>query len=103
MDVAPTVLGLLNLSHDSAFFGRDVLADRQAGNFAPLNHNRDIALYRDERLSTLGLGKTRSTSKYDPLTGRQSPLALDIEGARDAASMFQLAYLLYLRRGYRLD
>ena len=100
---SPTVLGLLNLSHVSVFFGKDVLADQRAANFAPLNHSRDVALYRDERLSTLGFATSQSTSKYDPASGRQSPAELDIEGARDAASVFQLAYLLYLRRGYRLE
>jgi phosphoglycerol transferase MdoB-like AlkP superfamily enzyme len=103
IDVAPTVLGLLNISHDSVFFGKDVLADRHAANFAPLNHNRDIALYREERLSALGFGKTRSTARYDPASGRQSRVPLDIDAGRDAASVFQLAYELYLRRGYRLD
>ena len=103
IDVAPTVLGLLNLSHASVFFGKDVLADRRAVNFAPLNHNRDIALYRDKRVAALGFGKTRNTWTYDAVTGRQSAAALDIDATRDAASVFQLAYLLYLRRGYRLD
>jgi len=103
IDVAPTVLGLLNLSHDSVFFGKDVLADPHASTFAPLNHNRDIALYRDERLSGLGFGKTGATLAYDPATRRQTPIAPDIDGARDAASVFQLAYTLYVRRGYRLE
>jgi phosphoglycerol transferase MdoB-like AlkP superfamily enzyme len=103
IDVAPTVLGLLNISHDSVFFGKDVLVDRYAAKFAPLNHNRDVALYREERLSALGFGKTQSTARYDPVSGRQSRLALDIEAGRDAASVFQLAYQLYLRRGYRIE
>jgi phosphoglycerol transferase MdoB-like AlkP superfamily enzyme len=101
IDVAPTVLGLLNLSHASAFFGKDVLADEQAANFAPLNHNRDIALFRDARLHGLGFGKAQSTLEYDAATQRQTPTAPDFEGGRDAASIFQLAYTLYTRRAYR--
>ena len=103
IDVAPTVLGLLNLSYDSVFFGKDVLEDPGAPRFVPLNHNRDIALYRDGRLDGLGFGGRRSTVAYHAATGRQTPTAIDTDGWRDAASVFQLAYSLYSRRGYRLE
>jgi phosphoglycerol transferase MdoB-like AlkP superfamily enzyme len=103
IDVAPTVLGLLNFSYDSVFFGKDVLADPDAPRVAPLNHNRDIALYRDGVLHELGFRSARATLAYNPATQRQVPAALDIEGARDAASLFQLAYALYASRGYRLQ
>lgn len=47
LDVAPTVLGLLLLSHDSAFFGRDVLAgDTQPHPRAVLNGERAQACER---------------------------------------------------------
>ena len=103
IDVAPTVLGLLNLSYDSVFFGKDVLADPAAMRFAPLNHNRDIALYRGTRLHGLGFRKTQATLAYDPVTERQTPGQSNIEGERDAAAVFQLAYALYARRGYRFE
>ena len=103
IDVAPTVLGLLNLSHDSVFFGKDVLADQPAARFVPLNHNRDIALFRDGRLNELGFRRTQHTLAYDANTGRQAPTAADPEGLRDAASVFQLAYSLYSSRAYRLE
>jgi phosphoglycerol transferase MdoB-like AlkP superfamily enzyme len=103
IDVAPTVLGLLNLSYDSVFFGKDALVDPGAPRFAPLNHNRDVALYRTGRLDGLGFRGTRATLAYDTATRRQTPIALDVEGGRDAASVFQLAYALYARHGYRLE
>jgi phosphoglycerol transferase MdoB-like AlkP superfamily enzyme len=103
IDVAPTVLGLLNISYDSVFFGRDVLAEPQGASFAPLNHNRDVALFRDGKLNGLGFRKTQSTLAYDVGTRRQAPLAPDIEGLRDTASLFQLAYGLYASRGYRVE
>lgn len=102
LDVAPTVLGLLGISYDSVFFGRDVLADASNQHVVPLNHNRDIALYRDGRLNELGFRKTHATFAYDSLTHRQTPAAADPEGVKDAASVFQLAYTLYANRGYRL-
>jgi phosphoglycerol transferase MdoB-like AlkP superfamily enzyme len=100
IDVAPTVLGLLRISHDSAFFGRDVLAESGFTRAIPLNHNRDIALLEGDHLNQLGFRKTALTLTRDPLTNMQRPAPLDEEGLRDAASLFQLAYRLYASHRY---
>ena len=96
LDVAPTVLGLLKLSHDSAFFGRDVLAGAAQDRAVPLNHNRDVALLTSARLNELGFRKTSAT--FDRNARGSQPL--DGEGLKDAASVFQLAYRLYSQRQY---
>ena len=98
IDVAPTVLGLLRFSYDSAFFGRDALAGGN-GNI-PLNHNRDIALYRNGVLNQLGFRKSSGTLAYDPGTRRQTALPDDAGAQHDTASMFQLAYTLFTERRY---
>ena len=104
LDVAPTVLGLLNMSHDSVFFGRDVLAvGKSAEHITLLNHNRDIALYRNGTVSVLGFRKTSATLAYDSGTQSQRHVAEQADGVRDAAALFQLAYQLYARHGYRLE
>lgn len=102
IDVAPTVLGLLNMSYDSAFFGRDVLAADVTG-MAPLNHNRDIGLYRDNTVSELMFRKTAATLAYDPVSHAQRRIAGSEDGIRDTAALFQLAYRLYASRAYRLE
>lgn len=102
LDVAPTVLGLLGISYESAFFGRDVLAGAPAPRAVPLNHNRDIALLYGSRLNQLGFRKTAATVIHDATTHRQRPAERDEEGLRDAASLFQTAYTLYARRQYRV-
>lgn len=103
IDVAPTVLGLLNISYDSVFFGRDVLADSPDRHFALLNHNRDIALFRNGRLDGLGFRNTQSAHTYDAATRSQSAAQPDLESMKDTASIYQLAYQLYATRNYRLD
>lgn len=103
LDVAPTVLGLLGISYDSVFFGRDVLAPEPAHHHAVLNHNRDIALYRDGKLHELGFRGRRATMAYDRDSRREQPATTDSDGIRDAASIFQLAYDVYRRGRYRLD
>lgn len=103
IDVAPTVLGLLNLSYDSVFFGRDVLADPSDRHFALLNHNRDIAMFRNGRLDGLGFRNTQSAHSYDAATRGQSAAQPDQDSMRDTASIYQLAHQLYAARDYRLD
>lgn len=100
IDVAPTVLGLLDFSYDSTFFGRDALAGGTS--YIPLNHNRDIALYRGNNLNLLGFRKTADTLHYDSASQSQDKLADDTEGERDAASVFQLAHALYAQQRYRV-
>jgi phosphoglycerol transferase MdoB-like AlkP superfamily enzyme len=99
LDVAPTVLGLLKLSHESGFFGRDVLAAGAAERSVPLNHNRDVALMTGERLNELGFRRTSATVTFDRATNRQ-PAVRDEDGISDAASLFQLAYTLYVSGSY---
>ena len=100
LDVAPTVLGLLGISYESAFFGRDVLAPADADRSVPLNHNRDIALMTGDRLNELGFGKRSSTRTADRITHEQRPAPRDESGISDAASLFQLAYTLYVSGRY---
>jgi phosphoglycerol transferase MdoB-like AlkP superfamily enzyme len=103
LDVAPTVLGLLNISYDSTFFGRDALLPETGGRGVPFNHNRDVGLLVDDRLSKLGFRKSRATLHYDLARNIQEPAPENEDGVRDAAGLFQLAYELYARRQYRLN
>ena len=98
LDVAPTVLGLLNISYDSLFFGKDTLIGDAQSRVAVLNHNRDIALLHNEQLAQLGFRKTRSMVSYDKNTRLMARLPDDDDALRDAAAMFQLAYYAYANR-----
>ncbi len=97
IDIAPTVLGMLNVSYDSAFFGRDVLVGAATAGLVPLNHNRDIALMENGRLTELNLRKGSVTLAYDKVSNRQVPLETDAERLKDAVAVFQSAYDLFTR------
>lgn len=98
LDVAPTVLGLLNISYDSLFFGKDTLIGDAQSRVAVFNHNRDIALLHNEQLAQLGFRKTRSMAAYDKDTRMLARLPNDEDALRDAAAMFQIAYDAYNNR-----
>ncbi|MFZ5556568.1 MAG: LTA synthase family protein [Pseudomonadota bacterium] len=100
MDVAPTVMGLLNLSYETGFFGRDILQTPDIERFVLLNHNRDVAMLRDGRLTELRFRREVATYAFDRLADVQAPAAVDPEALRDAASVYQLAYDLYRTHRY---
>lgn len=102
IDVAPTVLGILDFDYDSTFFGIDVLTDSRPGRLIPLNHNRDIALFDGRNLIEIGFRKTSAQYVYDPATHIQTPVAVDPERTKDAIAIFQQAYELYHERRYRI-
>jgi phosphoglycerol transferase MdoB-like AlkP superfamily enzyme len=102
IDIAPTVLGMLCISYEGSFFGHDVLAGGTGRRFAPLNHNRDIAILEDGRLTELMLRKAAGTFSYDRAGDRQTGAGLDPEELKDAVSVFQTAYNLFVRSQYRL-
>jgi phosphoglycerol transferase MdoB-like AlkP superfamily enzyme len=102
IDIAPTVLALLDFSYDSTFFGIDVLHDAWPGRFIPLNHNRDVALFDGENLVELGFRKTASQFHYEPVSDSQAAVALDTERLKDAIAVFQEGYELYHEGIYRM-
>jgi phosphoglycerol transferase MdoB-like AlkP superfamily enzyme len=103
IDIAPTILGLLNISYDTVGFGKDIFADRPEERFVLINHNRDIALLQGNILSELSFRKGRTSYMYDKKTNVQTKTALDEERIKNAAAIFQSAYNFYKKRTYRLD
>lgn len=101
LDVAPTVLGLLNISYDSMFFGRDILQTPDERRFAVLNHNRDVGLYSNGTLTEIGFRKTEAAFRYRREANQQQAAKIDPAQIRDVASLFQTADDLYRNGGYR--
>lgn len=102
IDVAPTVLGLLNFSYDTTFFGIDVLRESYPGRLIPFNHNRDVALFDGKHIVELGFNKTAVAFAYDEKDGRQTADAVEPERLKDAIALFQEAYEVYEEGTYRL-
>ncbi len=101
MDYAPTLLGLLNWSYPSRFFGHDVRridpteAHALVGTYQKLGH-----LEKGE-LVVLGPQHDARTYRYDPDTGAQVPAAPSAYAEEEAISYYQAASLLYRRGRYR--
>lgn len=100
MDYAPTLLGLLNWSYPSRFFGHDVRkidpdeAHALIGNYQKLGH-----LEKGEFVILRPRGE--STYKYEFGTNAMTPVAESAYGTAEAISYYQSASYLYKHRLYR--
>ena len=100
-DLAPTVLGLMNASYESRFFGRDILNGKPEGR-AFLSTFQKIGLLKDGSLAVLGPKKYLKTYKWDEAAKTVSETAGDKALEAEAVSFFQGANLIYKKRLNRL-
>lgn len=101
IDIAPTVLGLLGLSYNAPFFGQDVLAENNAQRILLLNHNHDVALYRNEELVVLGLRNTLKTYNYRLGSNHFKEIENKPELTELAVAYYQNAFNLFKEHRYR--
>jgi phosphoglycerol transferase MdoB-like AlkP superfamily enzyme len=71
IDVAPTVLALLNMNYVSRFFGQDILAEGRTHQRALMANYQTVGYY--ERDMLVELRPQRRVSVVDPETGREMP------------------------------
>lgn len=95
IDVAPTLLALLNMDYESAFFGKNILTMRPQDERALIGNYQKLGLYADNRLSILS-PKRRMTRQIDP-TGPdpvEAPVAVpDTQIERDIAYYQGASYI----------
>lgn len=98
IDIAPTLMGILNLSYASQFFGRDLLRLHPDSGVALMSHNRDVALLRGGNMGVLGIQQeeelwVQDASNHDITL---APIKQDTAIIADAIAYFQTAYFLYM-------
>jgi len=98
IDVAPTLLSLLNFSYTSRFFGQDILSEGEKHQRALMANYQTVGFYEDGRLVELQpKGKAKV---FDSKTGQAAPDdALSKELVEEAASYYQIASDAY-RKGF---
>jgi phosphoglycerol transferase MdoB-like AlkP superfamily enzyme len=104
LDVSPTLLGLMGISYESVFFGRNLLSMAGDESWVVLNHNRDIGFLQKGRLVALGLNKTVDFFDVTNTSVKRSSAALpsDVDTAKNAMALFQVADDLYMNQRYRV-
>jgi phosphoglycerol transferase MdoB-like AlkP superfamily enzyme len=103
IDIAPTVLGLLNFSYETRFMGRDVLRMDPARARAFISTYQKLGYLEGDRLVVLGPQKYLKSFSVDPATGRAVE-TLPREATLNAAiAYFQGASYFYTNRSNRLQ
>lgn len=95
IDVAPTLLALLNMDYDSAFFGINILAMRPEDERALIGNYQKLGLYAGNRLSILS-PKQRMTRQANPDTAAPVEITVtepDAEIERDIAYYQGASYI----------
>ena len=69
IDIAPTVLGLLNFSYETRFMGRDVLKADPSRGRAFISTYQKLGFVKDNKLVVLGPQKYLKAYTFDPETG----------------------------------
>ncbi len=104
LDVAPTIMGLLNRPYKSLFFGRDLLHGDPKDGRVLINHNRDIGIFKNSWLAVFGINKTLEFYKFNPETRDFDPeknlTAEAKEVADDGIALFAAADDLYMHQKY---
>ena len=104
LDLAPTIMGLLGLPYTAPFYGQDVLAlDENSIRSIPINHNHNVALYRDNKVVVLGLNKAVNTFKYDRSKALFEEIPEDKDLTELAVSYYQTGFNQFKRNKYRLN
>lgn len=99
VDFAPTLLGLLNWSYATRFYGWDVRQTPGPGRALIGNYQR-LGLYRDRALTVLKPVRQVAQYRYDPATYTLAPQADDPEFRDTAIAYYQTASHLYRNDGY---
>ena len=100
IDLAPTLLGLLNFSYQTKFFGRDVL--QPGRNRVLLGDCEEIGLFSGDKLVVLLPQKISRTYRIDA-DGNQTQISEDKEFLSDAVSFYQSASFLVKNHRYNSD
>jgi phosphoglycerol transferase MdoB-like AlkP superfamily enzyme len=101
IDIAPTLLGLLNFSYYTKFLGRDVLHSAPETDRAFIGNFQTLAFMKDNRIAVLQPKHKVDVYRLDG--GRNYlPLPLDPVLTREAISFYQVASHVF-RNGLYLD
>jgi len=99
IDVAPTLLALLNMDYDSFFFGKNILAMPQERGRALIGNYQNLALYENDTLTILSPPSVIRQRRHPGSAAEEEVVPQgDDPYLNDAASFYEGADIVYHRR-----
>nr|WP_321403380.1 LTA synthase family protein [uncultured Desulfobacter sp.] len=97
IDLAPTLLSLLNISYDSFFFGKDILSGDFKGRALIANYQK-LGLLDNEKLLFLSPEKQINRMGLDPENSGLDKISMDYPGVKDLMAYYQGADYVFTHR-----
>ncbi|TXH21921.1 MAG: LTA synthase family protein, partial [Chitinophagaceae bacterium] len=101
IDVTPTILGILNMTYISKFFGQDILRMPQGTDRAFISTYSNLGYVRDSNLIVQSPPQKLRQWRPDFKTGTAMEVSLNDSLNRQAISYYQLASKLFKTNGYK--
>jgi len=95
IDIAPTILGLLNISYDSKFFGRDIFNEKDGPERAFIGTYQKLGYIEGEKLLILNPGKKVEYYSFTRNDGNTVKIAPDENLLLDGLSYYQGSAFAY--------
>lgn len=89
IDIAPTVLGLLNFSYRTKFFGKDIMKMHPEQERAFIGTYQKLGYVKNDRLAVLDIEKEGTVYQFDRHTGETKRIPPDQNLLNEAVSYYQ--------------
>ncbi len=103
IDVGPTILGYLNFSYQSKFFGQDVFKMAQKDERIFISTYQSLGYLKNNKLVILGPNKKTDTFIPDFKTGSSVATKNEQSLTEEAIANYQMASELYKHKGYQFS
>lgn len=103
IDVGPTILGYLNFSYKSKFFGQDVFKMNEKDQRIFISTYQSLGYLKNNKLVILGPNKKANTFIPDFKTGNSVATENEQWLTEEAIANYQMASELYKRKGYQFS
>jgi phosphoglycerol transferase MdoB-like AlkP superfamily enzyme len=101
IDLAPTILGLMNLNYTSRFMGYDIYKVPEQNDRVLISTYQDMGYIKNDTLVILSPQKKVNMYKTDLNTGVNKKIAISEPLKREAIAWYQGASFLFKSNGYR--
>ncbi len=103
IDIGPSILGLLNFSYQSKFFGQDVFRMKDEQQRAFISTYQSLGYIKNNKLVILDPNKKLSTFIPNFKTGSSKSILSENWLTNEAIANYQLASYLYSNGGYQMN
>lgn len=95
IDVAPTLLGILNWTYDSKFFGKDILKMKPEDGRAFISNYQKLGFIKNDRLTILSPQQKVTHYQINPQTGEMVAVPIDQDIQNETIIYYQSANYVY--------